>query len=171
MRRLLALLLFLPLPLKAQCESEALRLAEGLIVAGLAYELIDNGFSRLSGAADKLEDSMPSVLHYNRWGDPVTWVHHAAWTASAGLAGGAVAKAVGAPFRCGFDHFSKIAVGFYVVRETVGAFRPKDEGLGAFRDERTHPDWRRGTHTGWLCDGLGDVLGPFAVRLFVRVAT
>lgn len=158
-----ALLVLLLLPPKCNAR---LRVVEGAAVAALVYEFHDNRFARLSRAADALEDRMPSVLHYNRWGDPVTWVHHAWWTAAAGAVLGLIGRALGNPFVCGFDDGSRLAVGFYGVRETAALL--EDNGRGFWRDGRTREFYQRGPHLGRLPDGLGDFVFPLGVRFAFR---
>lgn len=160
MRRAAAALVLLVL---AGCS--ALRVTEGAIVAGAAYEFADNRGARLSGAADALEARLPTPLTYNGSGDPITWVHHALWTATVGTFLGTVSWLTDRDFRKGFKDGALMGLGFYVIRESVGAFH---EERGAWSDTRERPDWQRGIHLGWVWDGLGDVAAPGAIVWLAR---
>ncbi len=125
-----------------------------IFAAFLAWRWTVDKWKSLNRWANRLEKKLPRPL---RWPpDPITWVHHAAFTLLAGVGTGAWGVICGV----GFLTFGAwIMVAFYVVREGLG-FVEQWGDPGMF--------WRGWPHmTGWFVDGVLDVALPLAVAVML----
>lgn len=121
-----------------------------VFVGFLAWRWIDDRFASLNAFADRLEKKLPRFL---RWPpDPISWLHHTAFTALAGLGLGLWAMLTIYEFGRGFAVGTSIMAAFYFVREAKGIY----EQWG-----RPGMWWRGWPHlTGWFVDGVCDFLFP-----------
>ena len=172
---LVAIWLAFVTPLAAQQDSAAVALGakrfhaiEAVVIAGITLEVATHGFGRMSNLADRLEDRLPHTLHYNHVGDPVTWLHHAAWSAATVGVGALVAKAVGYDARHGARDAARGVLVYYVVRELLSALAEQPACRTAWRNHCDQPAYRHpghSVHVGWAVDSLGDLLGTSAFMI------
>lgn len=111
----------------------------------IAWRLFADRFYSLNKFADDVERRFP-WFSWERWGDKISWVHHALWTALVGSVGGVIHLVLVASFRPGFQRFALAWVIFYVVRE----------GYGFIHDAKPL-SWKR------KLDGIMDVVFPALV--------
>lgn len=126
--------------------------------------------ARLNRFADAIENRLP-WFSWNRWGDPVSWVHHLLWAllvACIGrMVGGSDGQVAGAFAACSF----------YALRETVSvgerwrAWRAGDPH-GPLVDRSVYGPTvangfapQRGVHVGFVIDSTMDQVGPLLVLL------
>lgn len=139
------------------------RIIEALLLVACVWRWKTDHFALLNQFADATEKRLPASLVWLGWskgGNPISWAQHALWTILVALIGGCLAAWSSFAFHVGLREFATIMlVAFYLPRETWDARRHlKDEGWGtAFWVDGTHP------YTGWLWDGIGDILGPALV--------
>lgn len=122
----------------------------------LLYHWFRDRFASLNRFADsKIEDSLlrPLKLDWRTWGNPITWIHHTAWTALVSLMGGLVASFTGTPVSFGMFVWAVGFTFFYLVREGYGFYTDRGQDIGPMF-KRVHP------YTNRIVDGVMDVVGP-----------
>lgn len=134
---------------------------EVVILALIAWRFWADRWASLNAFADAVERKTPEWFRWERWGNPISWVHHALWAALFSLAGGASAWSFGLAFHVGFHHFAIGAASFYLVRESYGM-------VVAIKAKRPHPFWgAKPAWTGWVTDGIMDTVGPLLLAFFL----
>lgn len=121
-------------------------------LAFLAY-LYATRFAGINGLWDDIERLMPRWLTYQRWGNPITWLHHTMTAVGFACVGGALVWLNAGSFAMGFMHWSfGVALG-YVLREAFNWDYHAKKG--------TEDMWS--LKRGWKTDGIMDVVGPLLV--------
>jgi len=126
-----------------------------LFAAFLFWRWTADRFKSLNKWADRLEKRLPRFL---RWPpDPISWLHHSAFTATAGLGLGLWAWLTLGTFGIGFASGASVMAAFYAIRE----------GRGIYLQWGNPGMWWRGwpNLTGWFVDGVMDFLCPLAVAV------
>ena len=91
-------------------------LADVAVAALIAWRYKTDKFASLNKLADSLEDKLPYVLTWRRWGNPITWLQHTLWAAAFVVVGTVVGTLL-ADWHQGALHFAAWAFIFYAVRE------------------------------------------------------
>ena len=126
-----------------------------VFVGFLVWRWEADRFKSLNAWADRVEKMLPRFL---RWPpDPISWLHHTAFTALAGLGLGGWALLTLGTFGRGFAVGTSVMALFYIVRE----------GKGIYEQWGNPGRWWRGwPHlTGWLVDGVCDCLFPLTLAV------
>lgn len=132
----------------------------------IALAFIRDRFAALNAFADDVERKAPLWFRWERWGSPITWVHHALWTAAVGALGGLTTLVLFHDWRPGFQRFALGWVLFYLIREGRGLWKEHRSRPGWWRTRAGWREalWRGGPHVaGWLTDGVMDVVFPALV--------
>jgi hypothetical protein len=132
-------------------------LAFGGTVAGLTLGAFAN-LHKVNSFADDFEHQLPKWARWSGSGDPVTWVHHSAFTAAATLGGAALGKITGIGAERGAKYAGLAAVLFYLGRELYGHVGRSHRGWDPFVD---HRKFESGVHVGYVIDASMDVLLPY----------